>query len=91
MSAAKFLALFADLSVGRDETMGSLEANTHQGQQLNSPLHLACLDTLFVSEDESNKESKGDSKPLAALAKLASNMHHFLGMHQVYYQSHNVQ
>ena len=30
--AAKFLASFADLSAGRDETMGSLEAYTHQGQ-----------------------------------------------------------
>ena len=50
------------------------------------------LDTLFdLDEQESNKESKGDSKPSAALAKLASNMHCFLGMHQVHYQSHNMQ
>ena len=92
ISAAKFLALSADLSMGSNQTTGSLEANTHQGQQLDSPLHPASLDALFGSnETELNKESKGDSKPSAALAKLASNMHHFLGMHQVHYQSHNMQ
>ena len=62
--------------------MGSLEVNTHQGQQLDSPLHPASLDALFVSDNkESNKESQGDSKPSAALTKLASNTHCFLGMY----------
>ena len=68
ISAANFLTSFADLSAGRDETTGSLEANTHQGQQLDSPLHPTSLDALFGSDDkESDKESKGDSKPAAAL------------------------
>ena len=52
MSAAKFLGLFADLSVGRDETTGSLETNTHQGQQLDSPLHPASLNALFGSDNK---------------------------------------
>ena len=93
MFTAKFLAPFADLSARREHTLDqSLEVNTHQGQQLDSPLHPASLDALFGSDNkESDKEYKGDSKPSAALSKLASNMHHFLGMHQVHYQSHNSQ
>ena len=79
--------MFADLSAGRDETTGSLEANTHQGQQLDSPLHPGSLDALFGSDDkESNKESQGDLKPSS---KLARNMNCFLKMYQVYYQSYN--
>ena len=82
--------MFADLSAGRDQTLEqSLEVNTHQGQQLDSPLHPTSLDALFGSDNkESNKEFQGDSTPSS---KLAGNTHQFLKMHQVHYQSHNAQ